>query len=449
MKPCYDKSKYVYSTPLEGSEDELLYSFRTHRFLRLNPLQKLIYDQAPFDTLDSPFLKDLYDTGFLTDEDEYELVSERQKKLAREDKDIHLVLCPTMMCNFSCTYCIETGQLRKGEMSSKVQDGVIRFVEKLIGESGAETMSVIWYGGEPMLKMEIIRSLSTQLIRLCDAHHIAYHATIYTNGYFLTEENIRILEAARVGTVRISVDGSRKSHDKMRHLAGGEGTYDTILDHLRIPASFDYLIRCNMNRGNLSEYPVLVEALRKIHEESGNAIYVKPERMRVEKDVSPELKEIELPYPEYYDYYQSVRHLAVCENTKDYFRYLTGKPSGRVCNAVRRYSLCIDELGNLYKCNWFIGNADHVIGNVFDYKDYDSLLGQPDTDYFLGISLSGREKCRDCVMLPSCLGRCPLSWEFEGKYDCNRFINDLDRSLNESYRKYREIKGQDSEIYSE
>ena len=449
MNPCYEKSKYVYCTELSGSDDVLLYSFRTRKFLRLTPLQKLIYDQAPFDSLESPFLQDLYDMGFLTDEDEYQLLLERRKRAASEDRGIHLLICPTMTCNFSCTYCIETGQLRKGEMTAQVQEGVVRFVQKLIAEAKAESMMVIWFGGEPMLKMDIIQSLSRQLIRLAEDHQISYRAGIYTNGYFLTEENIRILEAARVDTVRISLDGSRESHDRMRHLAGGQGSYDTILGNLRIPASFSYLIRCNMNRKNLDEYPVLVDHLKKIHEESGNQIYVKPERMRVEKDVSGALKDIELSYPEYYDYYQSVRHLTVCENERDYFSYLTGRDTGVVCNAVRRYSFCIDELGNLYKCNWFIGKADHVIGNVFDYEDYSSVLRAPDTEYFLGSYLSQREKCRNCVMLPSCGGRCPLSWEEEGKYDCNRFIDTLDRSLNESYRKYHEIKERNGKIYSE
>ena len=129
MNPCYEKSKYVYCTELSGSDDVLLYSFRTRKFLRLSPLQKLIYDQAPFDSLESPFLHDLYDMGFLTDEDEYQLLLERRKRAASEDRGIHLLICPTMTCNFSCTYCIETGQLRKGEMTAQVLQDIANLLQ--------------------------------------------------------------------------------------------------------------------------------------------------------------------------------------------------------------------------------------------------------------------------------------------------------------------------------
>ena len=440
MKHKYEKSRYMYCTRLEGSEDCLCYNFRTRRFLTLDPIQKFIFDEAPFDSLSSPFLQGLYDAGFLVEGDEYEMVRERQKRSIEEDRGIHLIICPTMACNFSCAYCIETGQLRSGSMDGRVLDGIVDFAGKLIALSSAETMDVIWFGGEPMLEMETICDLSGKLIALCEENGVEYNAHIYTNGYFLNEKNIHMLEQAHVVTARISVDGSRESHDRMRFLAGGQGSYDRIMENLRIPTSMTYRIRCNMTKANLGEYPVLVENLKRVQKESGNTVIVKAERMRVEKEVSPELKEVELSYPEYYEYYQSVKELRVSECRRDYFAYLIGKPAGVVCNATRRFSFCIDELGNLYKCNWFIGKPEHVIGNVFDFEGYDSISSHEDTKRFLATFVAEREKCKNCVMLPSCLGRCPLSWEIEGKYDCNRTLGDLDRSLNESYRKYLELK---------
>ena len=440
MTHRYEKSKYMYCTRLDGSDDHLCYSFTTHRFMILDPFQKLVFDQAPFEELSSGLLKSLHEAGFLVEGDEYESIRLQKKQTVENDRAVHLVICPTMACNFSCAYCIETGQLRSGSMTLEVMDGIIGFADKLIAASNAEKMEVVWFGGEPMLEAGIIRTLSERLIALCEASGVEYSAVIYTNGYFLNEENVRLLEASRVVAVRISVDGSRESHDRMRFLSGGQGSYERIIENLGIPTAMHYRIRCNMTRDNLNEYPVLVETLKRVREKSGNTIIVKPERMRVEKDVSRELKEKELSYPEYYAYFQSVKDLSVSEDVRDHFAYLLGKPTGVVCNATRRFSFCIDELGNLYKCNWFIGKAEHVIGNVFDFEDCSSIMGHADSERFLNTYACEREKCRNCVMLPACLGRCPLSWEIEGKYDCNRAVENLDRSLNESYRKYLELK---------
>lgn len=80
MEHQYNKSKYMYCTKLENSENYLCYSFRTKRFVILDPFQKLIFDQAPFDDISSRFLKGLYEAGFLVEGDEYEFLIERQKR---------------------------------------------------------------------------------------------------------------------------------------------------------------------------------------------------------------------------------------------------------------------------------------------------------------------------------------------------------------------------------
>ncbi len=50
--------------------------------------------------------------------------------------------------------------------------------------------------------------------------------------------------------------------------------------------------------------------------------------------------------------------------------------------------------------------------------------------------IAEREKCKNCVMLPVCLGRCPLSWDEENKFDCMRDINRLPELLPRAYEAY-------------
>ena len=219
MAKEYNKSDYVYCAK-KSDGTWILYNFFEKKFLILSDFQKMIYDCAPYDDINSPFLKKLVQGGFLTCEDEYEKLLNRQIQKQKKDKLVKLTICPTMACNFSCSYCIETGQLRKGKMSEEIQNKTVQFVKKLLKKAKADSLQIIWFGGEPMLEIEIIQSLSEKLILLADSLKIPYTSGIYTNGYFLTEKNIRILEKCRVRTVRISVDGSQESHDRMRYLAG-------------------------------------------------------------------------------------------------------------------------------------------------------------------------------------------------------------------------------------
>lgn len=436
----YIQSKYIHKVWDAENERYILYSFRTGKFVTLNELQMLIYENGPFKELSSGLLRELYSAGFLTDGDEYESLKERQKKRQEEDKDVHLIIAPTMACNFSCSYCIETGQLRNGRMDEDTSDAVIRFAEKLLEDADAETLSVIWFGGEPLLETGIIGKISKELISLCDRRGIFYEAAVYTNGYFLSEKNIRLLEECRVKNIRISMDGSRKSHDAMRYLKSGAGSYDRIMENLEIPTAIQYRIRCNLTKANLGEYEVLVRNLKAIREKSGNTIYVTPERMRVEKEVSGDLKELELPYEEYYEAYLKLKDLKVCAEPDTASDALRGKKHGQVCNAVRKYSFCIDEKGNIYKCNWFFGMQEHVIGTVFDATP-ESLRETEEGRMFLESRIAGREKCRECKMLPICLGRCIHSWGIEGKYDCNRRINRLDETVLQAYNELEKSKG--------
>ncbi len=434
MKEQYRRSDYIHVVYREKTSDYLMYNFRTRRFAVLNEFQKIIFDNAPYDRVDSPLLQGLYDNGFLVDFDEYEALKERQRKRQAEDRMLHLGIAPTMGCNFKCEYCIETKQVRSGRMSQDVQKNVVAFAKDLL--EGVDSFFIIWFGGEPMLNMEPVRYIGRELKQYCDNKGIKLSGMIYTNGYFLTQDNIRVLEEAGVETVRISVDGSRDSHDRMRHLADGSGSYDRIMANLSIPTSMTYRIRCNMNRTNLNDYEVLVNSLKEISDKSGNKIVVTAERMRVEKDVNRDLKAIELTYPEYYDFFQRVRGLKVEKDEERYLQLLCGKPSGLACNAVRKKSYQIDELGNIYKCNWFLGKDDHVIGNVADHPSFDDLNKTKEAKFFLERGITEKARCRKCTMLPVCLGRCPLSWDDKDRYDCVRDSADLDRLLPLAYEAY-------------
>ena len=122
-------------------------------------------------------------------------------------------------------------------MSEAVQDDVEALAEKLLATSGAEELSIVWYGGEPLLAPTVIRRLTRLLEAACSKHGAGIRASVLTNGYLLDHEMVRLLAANRVKSARVTVDGLGPAHDATRHLAGGGNTFDRIMENLstRIP----------------------------------------------------------------------------------------------------------------------------------------------------------------------------------------------------------------------
>lgn len=68
-------------------------------------------------------------------------------------------------------------------MSEAIQEAIVKFVESEAPH--LETFTVTWYGGEPLLALDIIENLSIKFVDIYKKNAIAYDATIVTNGYLL------------------------------------------------------------------------------------------------------------------------------------------------------------------------------------------------------------------------------------------------------------------------
>ena len=142
---------------------------------------------------------------------------------------LHLTINPTDKCNFKCIYCYENN--KNGNMSEETQSDIISFVRKEIHKY--EGLRISWFGGEPLLQMEIIDRLSTEFISICSRLKRSYMATITTNGYLLTKNVFERLLKLKVVHFQITMDGTKETHDRQRPLLNGSGTFDKVFDNLQ------------------------------------------------------------------------------------------------------------------------------------------------------------------------------------------------------------------------
>ena len=395
-----------------------LYNFRTGSCLKLSFLTKDIFDRAT--TLD-PSRKDvsqLKALGFLVDFDELRHLKNMTRLAAGRTDQIGVCLCPTFDCNFDCPYCFE--HRRPGRMSPETQDHYMRFLEKEIGKLHPGLLSVTWFGGEPLLAPDVIRDLSRRMIALCKEKNVEYTASIITNGWFLNQKNIELLEEAQICNIQVTLDGpDAATNDKTRKLRSGGGTFARIVENLRcIRTGIRIEVRCNLQRENADSYDRVKEMVRALKEETGNPIsayigYLDGEISVHDTDYSAA---IGMDAEEYSD---------MLKQKEKHPRLLYRRTH---CIAQNGAGIAVDELGNLYKCWENIGLPEESFGNLEDF----GFRREPDArienlyEYLDTAWPEDDPECMECVLLPHCLGGCPHKRVKYGEKKCNSYRYMLD-----------------------
>lgn len=394
-----------------------LYNFLSGNYFRMNFFTRDYYDHPELYGREHPFVAKLIQKGFLTDYDELAYLKHRVAHDCGNTKELQLTICPTLQCNFSCSYCYETP--RSGKMSEETQDAVVEFARRMLELYDPKKLSVVWYGGEPLLEKGIIEHLSMKLIQLAEEKGIRYKAYIITNGYFLTSDCSALFESCRICNAQITLDGpDAESHDRTRHLCSGAGTFDQIIHNLReFKGNCTFDIRCNVHKDNADSYPAMEERLLKIAKETGKEISVYAGHMDAHKDYADQ----EIGMKEY----TAFKRKTMKKIGKVQYR-------GPVCMVPKLLEYVIDECGNLCKCLEDVGEDRQVIGNVRDFNPNDPCTGHMDrlTACFEYAWPGDDEECMSCPVLPVCMGGCPKRRQ-SGTKQCSGFKYALDEYVAE------------------
>lgn len=364
----------------------------------------------------------LFNNGYLVDKDIDALKEvEKTQRDVYEHKDVlSLVFILTENCNLRCVYCCE--QHKQTRMSTGLQDQIVKFVEENIHKY--KCLKVEWFGGEPLLCMDIIEYLSKKFMAICNKHKVQYFAVTSTNGFLLNAQNLEKLKNLRVLSYQITVDGVKETHDSQRMQANGSGSWDIIIHNLRdIRDNFksnliSLIIRTNVTYPiyqNIDKYMDFLtnefgtdkrfSFLWRIAEDWGN---IEEKNLKILCGIKE---------------YSNVMKMAAQKGLRN--RYLSGtlKPGERACEAAKKNSLIFFPTGIIGKCERDEHQEKSHIGTI------DDLLRDPDK--YLNITLSKEqevpEMCRTCSKFTICLGKaCPFITDIQCGYE----MKDIDCLLN-------------------
>jgi uncharacterized protein len=349
-----------------------------------------------------------------------------EERVAALDK-LQLVLLPNEQCNFRCKYCSQTFARKK--MRRDVIEGVVAHVRSRA--PSLRSLSVGWFGGEPLTAPEIIDEVAGRLQSICEEHGVDYSSSMTTNGYLLKESVARMLLKREVRGFQITIDGRREDHDRLRVLGDGHtGTFDRIFANLRmlraLDEQFKVVLRVNFDRRSAPLMDPFLDLLE--------AEFAHDERFCI--DFHPVGRWGGPNDPQ----------LAVCGrdegqlNSVDLGRRAISRgldpagvrdkllPGGSKCYAAKPYSFVIGSDGTVYKCTVAFEDPRNHVGRIT--ANGELLLDAAKHEMWIGQGADKDSGCRSCFFSPSCQGNaCPLHRMDTGARPCPSIKTQIEGAL--------------------
>jgi uncharacterized protein len=307
-------------------------------------------------------------------------------------------------CNMRCRYCFAgQGSFGQGQevMPLEVAQQAVDF---LIESSGPRrNLELDFFGGEPLLNMEVVRSTVDYGRRRASAAGKEISFTLTTNALNLDNQARDFLIAEKIAVI-LSLDGRPEVNDRMRTLPGGQGSYLRIVPHIQDmvalqPVSYyvrgtftaqnldfsqDFLYLLNLGFDNISLEPVTGG-------EAGIAL------------TGEHLPRIAAQYEELAEMIiaseQGGRPVNFFHFNLDLNRgpCLAKRMTG--CGAGVEY-LAITPRGDIFPCHQFIGSPEFKMGHVRE-RELDNRI----RERFAGNTLAHKD-CRRCWSRFYCGGGC-------------------------------------------
>lgn len=348
-------------------------------------------------------VRGLLDNGFLvqTGRDELAEVKAISQAVDNDDRLYHIILNPTMSCNFSCWYCYETHE-KSSRVSSGNLERILRHVSKVCEtRPGLKALHLAWFGGEPLMQYEgTVVPVSEHCRRITDARGIHFSSSFTTNGYLIKNSMLEGFRQANTVNFQITLDGHRAHHDQVRYvggkrrdgdLIGRHGSYDRIVANIAklVTNDFGVTLRINYTKDNIGDVEAIVDDLQAAGLGGSRFLTVALHRVWQADDVDAAVINRTM---------QLLQDRGFSSNTL----FTHGKAITDPCYADKRSHVTINYNGDVFKCT----------ARDFKSKDREGVLGA-DGEIDWGDNLESRmslkfknRPCLDCRILPLCNGGC-------------------------------------------
>ena len=145
---------------------------------------------------------------------------------------LYVTLMPTLQCNLACNYCFQKEHPAFTRMSSATEDATVEWLLRQVDARGLRRLHVHYFGGEPTTRKDYCLRTAAALSASMKARGGAFTWEMTTNGVHLDVGFAKQMEAFGPGAFKVTLDGDKETHDRMRVYRDGRGSFDVIYENM-------------------------------------------------------------------------------------------------------------------------------------------------------------------------------------------------------------------------
>ena len=273
-------------------------------------------------------------------------------------------------CNMACRYCFaEEGMYcgNKGLMTWEIARNSVDFLIKNSGKS--KELHITFFGGEPLLNIPIIKKVVEYSKSKTINTDKKITFSVSTNGTFLEEELVNYFIENKIN-VQISIDGGADSQNFNRLLAGGEPSYNRVINKSKnlVQKNNKITARATVTKNNIDSIKNDAEHLLSL---GFCAVHIEHAAGSWNNDLlingKADFKILTDNMLELYDLFETKLEKGELLKINNFLKMLhvIHKRSRKFygCGAGRGY-LCVDINGDISTCHRLTGNKKHDLGNI-------------------------------------------------------------------------------------
>jgi uncharacterized protein len=249
--------------------------------------------------------------------------------------------------------------------------------------------------------LDAVSRISCGFLDFCKARGVEYSALMLTNATLIDDDAARLIAQSGISKAMITVEGTHDLQNTRRPLVDGRDSYEAVKCGIAAlqSAGVEVCVTANLDKVSIKRFDELREEFR---QEFG--LEVGPLKLN---DYNASFGCGKFCAPDF-DLYTHAEYPFVLHNmqVRDGLDAQTIcailAPTDHFCSGQKNTYLVIDSLGDVYDCDGYLGVPSHKMFSIFDdVQDqiWEVITNDPFTE----------AKCRECEILPLCLGNC--KWE--------------------------------------
>lgn len=306
---------------------------------------------------------------------------------------------PTLACQLNCGYCVQSGITRSKSMTHETYLRSLRCVrEYLVSHKEIKSFRMVLFGGEPMLRKDLVVEATTAFHGLAIECGIDFWTEVTTNGELLDEETLKTLSHCNLRRVQVTLDGPESVHNSRRPRRAGGCSFPGAWEAIKMLLETDYIqtvdVRLSLDLSNVESLPELVRDLSELGHTG-----------KVNLSLGLTTPSFGLPSQEVWNKEREIaeKALIVWRVAKECgFNVLREFVVGPWCIAIAKHSVVLQPDGTFQKCFCTAGRAEYNFGSV--------SATAPAT-YFKDERFEAWDRIKPCLaekcpFLPVCGGGC-------------------------------------------